>query len=112
MAPLSITLPTLLAAAPRGAVAAGAATPSPSRPEADREGEGVAAPAATAPRGAAASSVGRVILSGAMARSLSNLPPGFDDLSIDEKLDYVHSLWDRIFAHPEDIPVPDWHLEL
>ena len=21
----------------------------------------------------------------------------------------VQSLWDRIAAHPEDIPVPDWH---
>jgi putative addiction module component (TIGR02574 family) len=47
-----------------------------------------------------------------MARALPNPPPGFDDLSIDEKLDYVQSLWDRILAHPEDIPVPEWHLEI
>ena len=36
-------------------------------------------------------------------------PPGFDDLSVDEKLDYLQSLWDRITATPETIPVPDWH---
>lgn len=39
-------------------------------------------------------------------------PPGFDDLSIDEKIDYVQFLWERIAVHPEAIPVPDWHLEL
>ena len=44
-----------------------------------------------------------------MARTLPLPPPGFDDLSIDEKLDYVQSLWDRISAHPDEIPVPDWH---
>ena len=47
-----------------------------------------------------------------MARALPNPPPGFDELSIDEKLDYVESLWDRILARPEDIPVPDWHLQI
>jgi putative addiction module component (TIGR02574 family) len=44
-----------------------------------------------------------------MARSLPLPPPGFDDLSVEEKLDYVQSLWDRICAHPTEIPVPDWH---
>jgi putative addiction module component (TIGR02574 family) len=39
-------------------------------------------------------------------------PPGFDDLSIDEKIDYVQSLWDRIAASPETIPVPQRHREI
>ena len=39
-------------------------------------------------------------------------PPGFDDLSVDEKIDYLQSLWDRIAATPEAIPVPDWHREI
>ena len=39
-------------------------------------------------------------------------PPGFDDLSIDEKIDYLQSLWDRIAATPETLPVPDWHREI
>ncbi|HYO15899.1 MAG TPA: addiction module protein [Thermoanaerobaculia bacterium] len=44
-----------------------------------------------------------------MARSLPLPPPGFDDLSVEEKLDYLQSLWDRICAHPAEVPVPDWH---
>jgi putative addiction module component (TIGR02574 family) len=39
-------------------------------------------------------------------------PPGFDDLSVDEKIDYLQSLWDRIAATPESIPVPDWDREI
>jgi putative addiction module component (TIGR02574 family) len=39
-------------------------------------------------------------------------PPGFDDLSIDEKIDYLQSLWDRIAAAPDTVPVPDWHREI
>ena len=47
-----------------------------------------------------------------MAREVPNPPPGFDELTVDEKLDYVQSLWDRIAAKPETVPVPEWHLEL
>lgn len=39
-------------------------------------------------------------------------PPGFDELSVDEKIDYLQSLWDRIAASPETIPVPDRHGEI
>ena len=39
-------------------------------------------------------------------------PPGFDELSVDEKIDYLQSLWDRIAATPEEIPVPEWHREI
>lgn len=44
-----------------------------------------------------------------MAKPLPVPPPGFDDLSVEEKVDYVQSLWDRIVVHPDDVPVPDWH---
>jgi putative addiction module component (TIGR02574 family) len=47
-----------------------------------------------------------------MASRVSNPPAGFDDLTVDEKLDYVESLWDRIAAKPDAVPVPDWHLEV
>jgi putative addiction module component (TIGR02574 family) len=47
-----------------------------------------------------------------MSRSLPLPPPGFDDLSIDEKIDYLQSLWHRIAATPEAVPVPDWHREI
>lgn len=39
-------------------------------------------------------------------------PPGFDELSPEEKLDYVQALWSRIAADPDEVPVPDWHREV
>ncbi len=36
-------------------------------------------------------------------------PPGFDDLSVEEQIEYVQALWDHIAARPEQVPVPDWH---
>jgi putative addiction module component (TIGR02574 family) len=44
-----------------------------------------------------------------MPRTLPLPPPGFNDLTVEEKLDYIQSLWDHIAIHPEDLPVPDWH---
>jgi len=44
-----------------------------------------------------------------MAQTVPIPPPGFDDLSVEGKLDYVQLLWDRIAAKPDEIPVPDWH---
>ena len=41
-----------------------------------------------------------------MTRKIPNPPPGFDELTVEEKLDYVQSLWDRIAADPEKIPLP------
>lgn len=34
--------------------------------------------------------------------------PGFDDLSVEEKVDYLQALWGRIVSQPQ-VPVPDWH---
>lgn len=39
-------------------------------------------------------------------------PPGFDDLSPEEKLDYIQGLWDRFSEHPADVPTPDWHRQV
>ena len=39
-------------------------------------------------------------------------PPGFDELSPDEKLEYIQELWDRFAEHPETVPTPDWHREV
>ena len=47
-----------------------------------------------------------------MAQTAPIPPPGFDDLSVEEKLDYVQSLWDRIAAKPDAIPVPGWHRQV
>lgn len=47
-----------------------------------------------------------------MSQALPLPPPGFDALSIDQQIDYLQSLWDRIAARPENVPVPDWHREI
>jgi putative addiction module component (TIGR02574 family) len=39
-------------------------------------------------------------------------PPGFDEMSVEEKIDYVQSLWDRITVDESQVPVPNWHREL
>jgi putative addiction module component (TIGR02574 family) len=39
-------------------------------------------------------------------------PPGFDELSPDEKLEYIQALWDHFSEHPEEVPVPDWHRQI
>ena len=44
-----------------------------------------------------------------MARTLPIPPPGFDDLSMEERLDYVQSLWDHISSDASQVEVPDWH---
>lgn len=44
-----------------------------------------------------------------MSKKVSTPPPGFDDLPVDEQIEFVQSLWDRIAAMPEEIPIPDWH---
>lgn len=47
-----------------------------------------------------------------MGHPLPIPPPGFDDLNIDEQIQYVQALWDRIAAKPDAVPVPDWHQEI
>ena len=47
-----------------------------------------------------------------MSQALPLPPPGFDALTVDEQIDYLQSLWDRIAARPEQVPVPDWHREI
>jgi hypothetical protein len=39
-------------------------------------------------------------------------PPGFDDLSTDEKIDYLALLWDRITTPTAAIDVPESHREV
>ncbi|MBD1908141.1 addiction module protein [Funiculus sociatus GB2-A5] len=40
------------------------------------------------------------------------IPPGFDQLSKEEQILYVQQLWDMIAAVPEEVPTPQWHLDL
>jgi len=39
-------------------------------------------------------------------------PPGFDDLPVEEQIDYVQLLWDRIAAQLDRVPVPEWHRQV
>jgi putative addiction module component (TIGR02574 family) len=39
-------------------------------------------------------------------------PPGFEGLSIEEKIEYVQSLWDHIAADVDMIPLTDWQKNL
>lgn len=39
-------------------------------------------------------------------------PPGFDDLSPEEQIEYLQALWDRMATRPEEVPVPEWQRAL
>jgi putative addiction module component (TIGR02574 family) len=47
-----------------------------------------------------------------MSQTIQLPPAGFDALSVEEQIDYLQSLWERIAAQPEQVPVPDWHREV
>lgn len=47
-----------------------------------------------------------------MGNALPLPPPGFDELNINEQIEYVQALWDRIAAKEDRVPVPDWHREI
>jgi putative addiction module component (TIGR02574 family) len=47
-----------------------------------------------------------------MATNLPIPPPGFDDLSLDDQIGYVQSLWDRIATRPDQVPIPEWHRQV
>ena len=44
-----------------------------------------------------------------MGAAIQTPPPGFDELTLDEQIEYVHSLWERISARADEVPVPEWH---
>ena len=47
-----------------------------------------------------------------MAQSLPLPPPGFDALPVEEQIDYVQSLWDRIAATVDQVPLHEWQQAL
>jgi len=47
-----------------------------------------------------------------MGNALPLPPPGFDELDVDEQIEYVQELWNRIAAKEDRVPVPDWHREI
>ena len=47
-----------------------------------------------------------------MAKPVPMPPPGFDDLPIDEKVEYVQELWDRIAPDADALPLRGWQAEI
>ena len=43
-----------------------------------------------------------------MGRPLPMPPPGFDDLPVEDQIDYVQSLWDRIATAADQVPLHEW----
>jgi putative addiction module component (TIGR02574 family) len=39
-------------------------------------------------------------------------PPGFDELSVPEQIEYVQGLWEQIVTSSEAVSTPDWHLDI
>jgi len=54
----------------------------------------------------------RIVGGCSMSKRVPTPPPGFDELSVEEQIDFVQSLWDRIAATPEQVPVPEWHRQI
>jgi len=47
-----------------------------------------------------------------VANAVPNPPPGFDELTPDEKVRYVGALWDRIVADQDRLPISEAQREL
>ena len=47
-----------------------------------------------------------------MSQSLPDSPPRFDDLSVEDQIDYLQSLWDRVTSTADEVPVPGWHRKI
>ncbi|MBA2705873.1 MAG: addiction module protein [Blastocatellia bacterium] len=47
-----------------------------------------------------------------MSQTQIEMPPGFDNLPKAEQVRYLQALWDQISEKPEEIPVPESHLQL
>ena len=47
-----------------------------------------------------------------MSKTVLLPPPGFDALSVEDQIDYVQSLWDRIAANADQVPLQQWQQAL
>lgn len=47
-----------------------------------------------------------------MPESSIETPPGFNELPKAEQVRYLQALWDQISEHPDELPVPESHLQL
>lgn len=47
-----------------------------------------------------------------MAQPLPLPPAGFDELAVEDKIDYVQALWDRIAMSADRVPLHEWQRHL
>jgi putative addiction module component (TIGR02574 family) len=47
-----------------------------------------------------------------MSSQLTVPPPGFDELSYEEQLDYVEQLFDYVTSNAKYVEIPEWHLQI
>ena len=47
-----------------------------------------------------------------MGRAAPLPPPGFDEMSVEDKIEYVQALWDRIAASADQVPLHEWQRQL
>ena len=47
-----------------------------------------------------------------MGNALPIPPPGFDELSPEEKIEYIQSLWDHVASDVDAVPLTDWQKQL
>jgi len=46
-----------------------------------------------------------------MGPPLAVPPPGFDDMTVEEQIEFVQKLWDHIAHRAKDVPVPEWQIQ-
>lgn len=44
--------------------------------------------------------------------ALAALAQEYDALPLEEQLDVVQTLWERIARRPDSLPSPEWHLQI
>ena len=47
-----------------------------------------------------------------MSQSLPIPPPGFEELSIEEQINYIEALLDSVGSRPDHVKIPKWHWEI
>ncbi|HVF23105.1 MAG TPA: addiction module protein [Pyrinomonadaceae bacterium] len=47
-----------------------------------------------------------------MFSQLPGLPPGFEQLSYEEQLDYVEQLFDYVTSNAKYVEIPAWHVQI
>jgi putative addiction module component (TIGR02574 family) len=47
-----------------------------------------------------------------MGQPLPLPPSGFDEISVEDKIDYVQALWDRIATSADLLPLQEWQQQI